>query len=312
MSGEWAPDVARLAAFDEDEWARVERAYAGRLVAYIARRVPDVEARDDIVQEAFLGAVRGIGDFDSRYSFEQYLFGICRNRTIDHLRRRRVVGAGEGGEVDEDRPHRSGVEDLVQEDETPSRIVRRSDLEGHGRELVARALRDWVQETWEAGEFTRLMVIEALFRGGWRNRDTWQRFGLRDETAVAGVKFRALKKLREFVARHDPDGDVAPALASMAESGEVPIDVSTVWSEARVSCPARHWVARSLAGTLDEGPAAFVALHVDEIGCEWCAANRDDLERRDEEALEPLLSSLRESTARLLRSRVAERDDPRD
>ncbi len=304
MSGEWAPDTARLAAFDEDEWARVERAYAGRLLSYISRRVQDPEARDDIVQEAFLGAVRGIADFDARYSFEQYLFGICRNRTIDHLRRRRVVGAGEGGDDDSDGALGTSVEDLVFEDDTPSRIVRRTDLDGHGRELIASALREWVQETWAAGELTRLMVVEALFRGGWRNRDTWERFGLSDETAVAGVKFRALKKLRELIAKNDPGGDIAPALALRAEDGEVPIDVATVWSESRVSCPARHWIARSLAGTLEPQPAAFVALHIDEIGCQWCAANRDDLERRDEEALEPLLSSLRESTARLLRSRT--------
>lgn len=302
MSGEWSPDVARLAGFDEDEWARVERAFAGRLIAYIGRRVSDAEARDDIVQEVFLGAVRGIGSFDEKYSFEQYLFGICRNRTIDHLRKRRTVGAGQGGSDDE--PAGLDLESLALDEDTPSQIVRRSDAGDRGRELLRDSLREWVQETWGAGEFNRLMVVEALFRGGWRNRDTWERFGLRDETAVAGVKFRALKKLRELVARRDPDGEAVQALAQLAEDGEVPIDVATVWSEDRVSCPARHWIARWIAGTLEEGPKAFVEFHVDEVRCDWCAANRDDLARRDEEALEPLLVSVRASTAKLLRSRI--------
>ncbi|MFT7078248.1 MAG: RNA polymerase sigma factor (sigma-70 family) [Planctomycetota bacterium] len=222
MSGEWSPDVQRLADFDEDEWARVERAYAGRLIAYIGRRVSDAEARDDIVQEVFLGAVRGIGSFDRKYSFEQYLFGICRNRTIDHLRKRRMVGAGQGGSDDGDEAGGIDLDSLALDDETPSRIVRRSDVQGRGRELLRDALRAWVQETWAAAEFNRLMVVEALFRGGWRNRDTWERFGLRDETAVAGVKFRALKKLREHVAKHDPDGEAVQALAQLAEDGEVP------------------------------------------------------------------------------------------
>ena len=301
-TGEWSPDVGRLASFDEDEWARVERAYAGRLVAYIARRVPDAEARDDIVQEVFLGAVRGIQSFDARYTFEQYLFGICRNRTIDHLRRRQAVGAG----AEDDEPDASSVhlEDLVRVEETPSQLVRQSDLADRGRELLMRSLKDWVDETWGGKEFTRLMVVEALFRGGWRNRDTRERFGLRDETAVAGIKFRALKKLREIVERHDRDHEIGPALARLAEDGDVPLDVATVWTESRVSCPSRHWIARWLAGTLEEEPAAFLAFHVDEIGCEWCQANRDDLERQDEEQLEALLESVQASTARLLRSRV--------
>jgi len=192
-------------------------------------------------------------------------------------------------------------------DDTPSRIVRLSDVQGRGRELLREALREWVQDTWAAGEFNRLMVVEALFRGGWRNRDTWERFGLRDETAVAGVKFRALKKLREYVARRDPDGEAVGALAQMTEDGEVPLDVASIWSSDRVSCPARHWIARSIAGTLPEGPASFVSFHIEEMGCEWCAANHDDLSRRDEVALEPLLVSVRASTAQLLRSRIEPR-----
>ena len=43
---DWSPDVGRLAAFDEAEWARVEAEFAGRLLSYVARRVPGAEARD--------------------------------------------------------------------------------------------------------------------------------------------------------------------------------------------------------------------------------------------------------------------------
>lgn len=296
---DWTPDVDRLTAFDDEEWLRVERSYAGRLYAYVARRVLDAQAREDVVQEAFLGAVRGIRSFDSAFSFEQYLFGICRNRTIDHLRRR--TAAVLGAQEEEEGPPR--IEQLVQDGETPSGVVRAEDLRGRGRELLAELLREWVQETWAAGEFRRLMVVEALFSGGWRNRDTWRRFDLRDETAVAGIKFRALKRMRELAARRDPSGSLIPALAEQAGDGEADIDVATVWREARVSCPARHWLARHLAGTLEEGPTSFVEFHLREMECPWCLANRDDLER-SENSLEPLLEKVRASTARYLRSRV--------
>ncbi|MFT4542876.1 MAG: RNA polymerase sigma factor (sigma-70 family) [Planctomycetota bacterium] len=289
-------EIHLLQAFDDQAWLDVEQTYAGRLLAYVARRVPDVQAREDIVQESFLGAVRGIGSFDQHFSFEQYLFGICRNRTIDHLRRRRAATVT--NQEDDERPL---LEQIALEHDTPSRLALDGDLRGHGRSILSRILLDWVQETWHAGEFRRMMVIEALFAGGWRNRDTWKRFDLRDETAVAGIKFRALKRLRELAAQHDPAGMVLPSLADQAHEGMTGLDVAVVWKEQHVSCPARHWIARYLAETLDDGPRSFMDFHLQEMECPWCHANRDDLAREDD--LDQLLERVRASTAGLLRSK---------
>jgi RNA polymerase sigma-70 factor (ECF subfamily) len=299
VSDEWSPDLARLQAFDDDEWLKVEQHYAGRLYAYVARRIHDRTAREDVVQEAFLGSVRGIAAFDPTYTFEQYLFGICRNRTIDFMRRRRAAAISPRSEEED----QVVLDHLARDEETPSRVVRNREIRGRGRTLLAEVLRAWVQETWELGEFRRLMVIEALFSGGWRNRDTWRRFELRDETAVAGIKFRALKRMHQLAAVRDEDNSLVPALAAAARDGEAQIDVAEVWKECRASCPARHWLARHVAGTLEEGPRAFVDFHLTEMSCPWCQANRDDLER-SEEALEPLLERVRASTARYLRSKT--------
>lgn len=303
----WSPDIDRLIDFDEAEWAEVERTFAGRLLAYVARRVPDADAQRDVVQEIFLGAVRGIARFDRRYSFEQYIFGICRNRTIDAMRRRGSGAVGEGG--DDEAEGMPPLDAAVDPGPTPSGIFRQVDLEERGRSLIAEALRSLVQETWAAEEYERLMVIEALLLGGMRNRDVWRRFGLRDETAVAGIKFRALGKLRDHVARSAAtagEGEsVVASLAQLAADGEVPIDIATVWRTERVSCPARHWLARFQEGDerLDPGARAFIEFHVHELGCEFCQANLDDLSRRDDEALAELLEAVRASSLQLLRSR---------
>jgi RNA polymerase sigma-70 factor (ECF subfamily) len=299
---DWLPDIARLQAREDAEWLRVERHYCGRLLAYAQRRTGDLQAAEDVVQETLLGAVRGIDDFDPFFTFEQYLFGICRNRTIDHLRRRKARVLQLGEEEEGPQP----IENLARETETPSAIVRGRELSDRARELYADILRSWVEETWQEREFVRLCVIEALFSGGWRNRDTWQRFDLRDETSVAGIKFRALKRLRQLAAVQESGGDLLRYLAAVEEGDErlFDLDLRTLWREKRVSCPARHWIARLVAGTLEKDAELFIRFHLEEMHCPWCLANRDDLARAGKEAeLELLIERLRESTRRYLRSR---------
>lgn len=299
---DWTPDIARLVALDDAEWLAVERAFCGRLLAYVARRIPDRDAREDVVQEVFLGAVRGIRLYDPAYTFEQFLFGICRNRTIDHRRRQKPTAIGGAGDDDESR---FSVEDLVSDDETPSRIARRRDLEREGSRVLREIVRQWVQETWAQGEFQRLIVVEALIAAGWRNRDVWTRFGLRDESTVAGIKFRALKRLREIVLERGTDRDLLSQVGEAVEHEEgLDLDVRSAWIEGRASCPARHWLARHLAGTLPEGPSSFVQFHLDDVRCPWCRANLDDLEEMEGQAgFAELLDRVGRSTIQLLRSR---------
>jgi len=300
---DWTPDIAKLERLDDAEWMATERAFCGRLLAYVARRIPDRDAREDVVQEVFLGAVRGIHLYDPIYTFEQFLFGICRNRVIDHHRRQRPAAYGGGGDDEDGRP---SLEDLATDDETPSRIARRRDLEREGSRVLSGIVKQWVQETWAQGEFQRLIVIEALMALEWRNRDVWTRFGLRDESAVAGIKFRALKRMREIALELGSERELmAQVGAAVGQDEGFDLDIKSAWVDARASCPARHWLARRLTGTLPEGPASFVRFHLEDAKCPWCAANVDDLERLEGEAgLLPLLERVGQSTRGFLRSRT--------
>ncbi len=273
---DWTPDIARLRALEDEEWSQVERHFCGRLHAYALRRSGDVQSAEDIVQETFLGAVRGIDEFDPRYTFEQYLFGICRNRSIDHMRRRRARLLPQAA----DEEGQAALDQIAHQSETPSAIVRGIELSDRARELLGEILEDWVEESWQEGEYQRLSVMEALFSGGWRNRDTWQPMGLRDETAVAGIKFRALKRLRQLAAVRESGSDLLRWLAAAEEGHRIlDLDVQTVWRERRVSCPDRHWLARHLEGSLEEGAEGFVRFHLVDMTCPWCLANVDDLRR---------------------------------
>ena len=300
---DWTPDIELLQASDNEEWMQVERTYYGRLMAYVGRRIDDRQAREDVVQDVFFGAVRGIASFDSIYTFEQYLFGICRNRTIDNLRRRSSRGLGAAQESGDGMP---GLDELIADEVTPSGVISERDLVDRGQELLVALLKEWVQETWQLGEFTRLMVIEALFHGGWRNRDTWKRFDLKDESAVAGIKFRALKRLRSLANRRDPAGSLLPKLAEVAGEGGSHLELSVMqaWRVGKVSCPARYWMTRMIAGNLPDEPLRYVQFHLVEMKCEFCQANHDDLVRADEKGEDPLLDRLQASTVQFLRSHV--------
>ena len=264
-----ALDVRRLQAFDEQEWARLWRAYAPRLYAYIAQRVFDEDAREDVRQETMLGALRGIHAFDPTFTFEQYLFGICHNRTIDHLRRS-TLRASRGVQGD-DPPVRSS-EPI--DPETPDGLAEEGELVERARALFLLLAREWVREMRAQGGWRRLMVIEALVGAGWRNKDAWRRFGLSDEKAVAGIKFRVLRRLREMVAE-DPARDalVATLRAACAEDPHViGFDVARAWREGRVSCPDPA-ALEDLDGT-GEGERQAIRFHLEEMGCEACGADR--------------------------------------
>jgi len=291
-------DIDQLQALDDGQWARAEELYSARLMAYITRRIGDPDVREDVLQETFLGAVRGIGRFDRAFQFEQYLFGICRNRTIDQLRRG-TRGKGLGYGVDEDE---SGIFDalpLVQP--SPSSLVHRGDLVDRGNALLAEILAVWVAENWAAQAFDRLCVMEALLLAGKRNKDLVDAFGLRDEGVVAGIKFRALKRLAVLAKEREGGEDLTGALANLAADGSSELNIAATWRSGGVSCPARHWLARWQNGALDGGAALFIQTHVQDHACPACGAVLEDLAQAPKD-LQGLLGRLRASQAQVLQS----------
>ncbi|MEY2805865.1 MAG: RNA polymerase sigma factor [Planctomycetia bacterium] len=282
-------DLARLKARDEAEWRRVEAMYAPRLFAYVARRVKDREAREDIVQECFLVAVRNVERVDPAQGFEAYLFNILGSRVIDWLRRRRPVQLTGLG-LEESAAH---FDFVAAPRETPSQVARQAELEEGARILLGAAARAWCRECYEAGAFERVAVFEAVVVRGIRNKDAARRFGHPDDAAVAGVKFRGLKRIAELVGALDASGSVKQAvLAHLAhEDRPVDLDFAAAWSEARAACPSRAWLAACARG--EGGPEqAHVRHHAPD--CASCSAELDHL-RADPQGVESagLLESLR-------------------
>ncbi|MFN3245013.1 MAG: RNA polymerase sigma factor [Planctomycetota bacterium] len=198
-------DIGTLQAMDEAAWAGLQEDYYRRIYFYVKRYVGDHQTAEDLTQDVFLGAVRGIAGFDPIYTLDQFLFGIAKNRVIDHYRKHKLTLIPSKADGDSDKSQ-VWLENLAP-DTSPlpkERVVKAED-EGRQRQILAQILKEHVGELWSAGEFQKLMVLEFLFVMGGRNKDAAARFGIADEKSVAGIKFRAVERLRGMARQRDPN-----------------------------------------------------------------------------------------------------------
>jgi RNA polymerase sigma-70 factor (ECF subfamily) len=199
-------NIAKLKAGDGAEWKRLQDRFLRRIYFYVQKHVSDRDACDDIVQEVFLGAVRGIERFDEAYNMEQFLFGIARNKVIDHFRRERPDEAlGTVSEDDERRPLRA-MENLPASAPPPGRLVVERESTERERRVLVHILRRLVERYWQRGEFHKLKAIELIFLRNERYSEIVKLVpGIRDERAIAGIKFNAIAELQRLARQEDPN-----------------------------------------------------------------------------------------------------------
>lgn len=81
-------EIAKLRRRDPDALAALIERYQYRLYRYLLRLVGSPTTAEDLFQQTWLRVVEKIRRYDTRRSFEAWLFSVARNLTIDHLRRR--------------------------------------------------------------------------------------------------------------------------------------------------------------------------------------------------------------------------------
>jgi DNA-directed RNA polymerase specialized sigma24 family protein len=90
--------VARAREGDRDAFEDLVRMHADRLFAVVLRLWASRHEAEEVTQEAFVRAWRGIGGFDGRSQFFTWLYRIGINEANrSRPRGRRAVGAGTGG-----------------------------------------------------------------------------------------------------------------------------------------------------------------------------------------------------------------------
>ncbi len=79
--------IEQIRGGDSDAWQTLIDRYEGRLLAFTNSRIRDRTASEDIVQDAFVGFLISLPNYDGTKRLESYLFSICAYKLTDHLRR---------------------------------------------------------------------------------------------------------------------------------------------------------------------------------------------------------------------------------
>lgn len=201
--------VERIRGGDSDAWQALIDRYEGRLMAYTDSRMRNRATSEDIVQEAFVGFLISLPNYDGARSLESYLFSICAYKMTDHLRRE--------GRRPSIQLHRRGSSGSGQAEPTGGDRVASSIARSVERKAIEEtAVRDAVAEQikrWKGGDgWIKLRVIESLFVRGLPNKEVADKTGL-SEQQVANYKSDFQIRLRSIIRRMDLDEGVFPELA---------------------------------------------------------------------------------------------------
>jgi len=82
--------ILRAQKGDREAFGEIVRLYQARLRSFVARSVHRAEDVFDIVQDAFLDALKNLHRFDPTQELTPWLRAVCRNRMLNFFRARRV------------------------------------------------------------------------------------------------------------------------------------------------------------------------------------------------------------------------------
>jgi hypothetical protein len=129
-----------------------------------------------------------------------------------------------------------------------------------------------------------LKIIEMLFFAQIRNQTAADIAGI-DEKQIALIKHRMIKALRENLSAGD-EGSAEPTDSALTE----------VWEQWRFTCPKRSTLGRFLLGTLEAPWMEYLQFHVNRLGCRFCRANVEDLQKETDAQREKTHQRIFEST----------------
>ncbi|TWU56498.1 ECF RNA polymerase sigma factor SigW [Rubripirellula tenax] len=202
--------VDQIRKGDQEAWQSLIDRFEGRLLAFTDSRIRNRASSEDIVQEAFVGFLISLPNYDGNRRLESYLFSICAYKLTDHLRR-------EGRRPSIQMHHRgSSGEGAAMEPAGSDRVASSIARSVERKAIEESAVRDAIGEQvdrWKSGEgWNKLKAIELLFVVGMPNKEVAEATGL-SEQQIANYKSDFQIRLRSIINRMELDEGVFPELA---------------------------------------------------------------------------------------------------
>jgi RNA polymerase sigma-70 factor, ECF subfamily len=181
-----------MRAADEDAFAELIERHRRGLHAHCYRMLGSVHDADDALQDALLGAWKGLSGFEGRSSLRSWLYAIATNASLRVLerRRRRELPGGTGSGDDPRAPLAEPLAEPVWIEPYPDELVRYEDREGVELAYIA------ALQLLPPSQRAALLLRDVL---GFSARETAETL----ETSVASVN-SALQRARAKLERERP------------------------------------------------------------------------------------------------------------
>jgi RNA polymerase sigma-70 factor (ECF subfamily) len=200
--------IARVKAGDPQAWRRLIEQFEGRLVAYVNSRIQDRSSSEDIVQDAFIGFLNSLPNYDEQRSLESYLFSICAYKLTDHLRR-------EGRRPSLQLRHLSSNEtpenSWIGTGRVASSIARSAEQKKIEEQVIRQAICEQVDHWKTTKQWTKLKAIELTYVAGFGNQEVASLLAI-TEQQVANFKSDFQARLKSIIKRKDLDSIAFPEL----------------------------------------------------------------------------------------------------
>ena len=301
----------RIRQGDGQVWSDFVGRYQGRLLRFARAKLPQRADAEDVVQEAFVAFLRSIAKYRGECDLETYLFALLRRKIIDSYRSagaRRVCLIQDATESDSE----EGSSDLLDVVESPvqtaSWYARADEQYDRQKTVLAEGLSGLIDGLKKSLRLRDLQVIELLLYCQLPNKDVAKTMSM-DEKAIALIKHRALKQIREHVAHCGlqiddfglaPDGNANPQ-SEIRNPKSFDSLLTDLWEYHRFSCPKRNTIGAYMLETLEPDWHKYVEFHLNVLGCRFCRANLDDLQSQSQETRqEAFQARIMESTVGFL------------
>ena len=189
--------LAQIRRGDAGAWDQLIALFEGRLLAFVDSRLRNRAASEDVVQEAFMGFLISLPNYDETTPLESWLFSITAHKLTDYLRRE-----GRRPTIALFVPDSSaGTAEPAVSARRASSMMQSAERRTGEQNVIGDCLRGLVLSWMQNGEFERLQCVELLFVLGWSNKAVAERLDIAEQ-AVANHKHFVVSKMKEAAAKH--------------------------------------------------------------------------------------------------------------